>query len=61
MAVCVPNFRSVSLLVWPGDVTQTNKYTHTHTHTSEFKNILAGCSPPVDFDKAIEEICEKPM
>ena len=24
MGVCVPNFRSVSLLVWPGGVTQTN-------------------------------------
>ena len=28
----VPNFRSVSLLVWPGDVTQTNTYIHKHTH-----------------------------
>ena len=25
MGVCVPNFRSVSLLVWPGGVTQINK------------------------------------
>ena len=52
MGVCVPNFRTVSLLVWPGDVTHTNKYinTYTHTYTSEFKNILGGCSPHVDFD-----------
>ena len=52
MGVCVPNFRSVSLLVWPGGVTQTNKYTnkYIHTYTSEFKNILGGCSPHVDFD-----------
>ena len=29
----------------------TNKYinTNTHTYTSEFKNILGGCSPNVDF------------
>ena len=53
MGVCVPNFRSVSLLVWPGDVTQTNTYinTYTHVYTSEFKNILGGCSPHVDFEK----------
>ena len=38
MGVCVPNFWSVSLLVWPGGVTQTNKY--IRTYTSEFKNIL---------------------
>ena len=42
MGVCVPNFRSVSLLVWPGGVTQINKTTnkYIHTYTSEFKNIL---------------------
>ena len=30
----------------------TNKYIHTqtHTYTSEFKNILGGCSPHVDFE-----------
>ena len=52
MAVCVPNFRPVSFFIWPGDVTQTNKYIHTYTntYTSEFKNILGGCSPHVDFD-----------
>ena len=30
--------------------TQINKYIHTHTYTSEFKNILGGCSPHVDFE-----------
>ena len=30
MGVCVPNFRSVSFFVWPGDMTQIHKYTHTH-------------------------------
>ena len=29
----VPNFRSVSFFVWPGDVTQINKYIHKHTNT----------------------------
>ena len=52
MGVCVPNFRSVSLLVWPRDVTHINTYTNTqiHKYTSEFKNILGGCSPHVDFE-----------
>ena len=30
MAVCVPNFRSVSFFVWPGCVTQINKQIHTY-------------------------------
>ena len=53
MGVCVPNFRSVSFFVWPGDMTHINKKinTYTHTYTSEFKNILGGCSPHVDFDR----------
>ena len=37
-ASIVPNFRSVSLFVWPGDVAQINK--QIHTYTSEFRNIL---------------------
>ena len=48
MGVCVPIFRSVSFFVWPGDV--------THKYLSEFKNILAGCSPHVDFDTFIHII-----
>ena len=36
MGVFVPNFRSVSFFVQPGDVTNTQ----THTYTSEFKIIL---------------------
>ena len=47
MGVCVPNFRSVSLLVWPGDVTQTNKYIHIQVNLRISSN---GCSPHVDFD-----------
>ena len=38
MGVCVPNFRSVSFFVWPGDVTET--YTEINTYTSETRNIL---------------------
>ena len=40
MGVCVPNFRSVSFFVWPGDVTHINKQIHKHTYTSEIRNIL---------------------
>ena len=42
MGVCVPNFRSVPFLVWPGDVTHIKTYTNKqlHKYTSEFKNIL---------------------
>ena len=35
---------------------QINTYTHTHTYTSEFKNILGGCSPHVDFDKNMTKL-----
>ena len=38
MGVCVPNFSSVSFFVWPGGVTQLNKY--IHKYTSEIRNIL---------------------
>ena len=33
----------------------TKKYIHTqtHTYTSEFKNILGGCSPHVDFEVGV--------
>ena len=41
MGVCVLNFRSVSFFVWPGDVTQINKYINTYTNAqSEIRNIL---------------------
>ena len=42
MGVCVPNFRSISFLVWPGGVTQI----HTHTWTyirPNIKNIHSAC------------------
>ena len=65
MGVCVPNFRSVSFFVRPGDVTHIN--THLHTYTNIRVNLRissTGCSPQVDFDKyinkAIEEVCGKP-
>ena len=59
MGVCLPNFRTVSFFVWPGDVTHILKYTHTHTHTytSELNNILGGCSPHVDFENKEDSGC----
>ena len=55
MGVCVPNFRSVSFLVWPGGATQintqTNKYMNTYTHIQVKIGISStDCSPHVDFD-----------
>ena len=48
MGVCLPNFRSVLLFVWPGDtITQINKYTHTQV---KLRISSTGCSPNVDFD-----------
>ena len=32
MRVCVPNIRSVSFFVWPGDVTEINTYTNTQIY-----------------------------
>ena len=49
MGVCVPNFRSVSFFVWPGDVTHINKYTNTQIYASEFKNILDRLLTPHEF------------
>ena len=52
--VCVPNFRSVSFVVWPGGV--THKYTHKYIHTHIQVKIgisSAGRSPCVDFEKEI--------
>ena len=39
---CVLNFRSVSLFVWPGGVTQINSQINKdiHTYKSEIRNIL---------------------
>ena len=52
MGVCVPNFRSVSLLVWPGDVTHINTYIHKHPNILVNLRISsAGCSPHADFEK----------
>ena len=52
MGVCVPNFRSVSFLVWPGDVTHINKYIHKKYTNIRVNLIISstGCSPHVDFD-----------
>ena len=51
MGVGVPDFRSVSFFVWPGDVTQINKYIHIYTNMQVKLGISsAGCSPDVDFD-----------
>ena len=53
MGICVPNFRSVSFFVWPGDVTYINKYTNTKNYTNIPLNLRissTGCSPDVDFE-----------
>ena len=51
MGVCVPNFRSVSFSVWPGDVIHMDKYIHTYTNIGVNLRISStGCSPHVDFD-----------
>ena len=47
MGVCVPNFRSVSFFVWPGDVTNINAYTNIRVN---LRISSTGCSPHVDFD-----------
>ena len=47
MGVCVPNFRSASFLVWPGDVTQINTYTNIQMKLGISST---GCSLHVDFD-----------
>ena len=47
MGVCVPNFRSASFFVWPGDVTQINTYTNIQVKLGISST---GCSPHVDFD-----------
>ena len=53
MGVCVPNSRSVSLLMWPGSVTQTNEYTkNTYTQVN-LRISSTGCSPHVDSEKKL--------
>ena len=52
MGVCVPNFRSVSFFVWPGDPVKTDKPTDRPTYVQVKIGISSnGCSPHVDFDK----------
>ena len=47
MGVCVPNFRSVSFFVWPGDMTHINTYTNIRVN---LRISSTGCSPHADFD-----------
>ena len=49
MGVCVPNFRSVSFFVWPGNVTQINTQIHIYILV-KLGISLTGCSPYVDFE-----------
>ena len=44
MGVCVPNFRSVSFFVWPGNVTQINTQIHIYILV-KLGISLTGCSP----------------
>ena len=49
------NFRSVSFFVWPGDMTQINKYIHKYTNIHVKLGIsLISCSPHVDFDRVVK-------
>ena len=51
MGVCLPNFRSVSFFVWPGDVAQINKYIKKYTDIHvKIEITSSGCSPHVDFE-----------
>ena len=51
MGVCVPNFRSVTFFVWPGDVTHINTKINKYTHIQVKLEISpTGCSLHVDFD-----------
>ena len=50
MGECVPNFRSVSFFIWPGGMTQRNKYTHIQV---KLRVSSVGCSPHVDFEKNV--------
>ena len=47
MRVCVPNIRSVSFFVWPGDVAQINTYTNIQV---KLGISWTSCSPHVDFE-----------
>ena len=47
MGVCLPNFRSVSFFVWPGDVAQINTYTNIQVKLGISST---SCSPHVDFE-----------
>ena len=54
MGVCVPNFRFVSFFVWPGGVTNINKYIHAKINTYAHIQVKIGMtsrgfSPRVDF------------
>ena len=50
----MPNFRSVSVFVWPEGMTHINKQIHTHTYIQVKLGISStGCSPHVDFDTYI--------
>ena len=55
MGVCVPNFRSVSIFVWPGDGPQIYESTNKYTYIQEVKLGIfsTGCSPHVDIENFI--------
>ena len=53
----MPNFRSLSFLVWPGGVTHTNTQINKYTHIQVKLRISStGCSPHVDFDICTNEL-----
>ena len=51
----MPNFRSVSFFVWPGDVTHINTQIKVNLGISS-----TGCSPHVDFDCCLKKIDATP-
>ena len=54
MCAKIPNFRSVSFFIWPGELTQINKYTHKYTNIQVKIGISStSCTPHVDFENLL--------